>query len=303
LSISEKPPTVTVTISASSSNRFSSRSFLVLRKLRSLRGAPVTTKLEISGNDIVILGPDSTVTMPWTDFRECQESPEVFVLLDRRKKMLLAIPKRAFPNASWQTWFREEAKIRLSLAQQPPTVAPALATSPRTDWVWFTVRLDFRDYFDRTTASWRTWGFLIAMTGLMLGVGAYSAANPPPDAVYSPMQVFFMFAIPVLLGMTAIVILVGSMYWWLSNIKHSAPQELAISEDSLVFSGADASGALAWTAFTRYKETPWSFILWKPGGAAWVMFPKRAFASPDDLRRCRGLLERHLVKSRWFLGN
>jgi hypothetical protein len=46
--------------------------FLVLRKLRSQRAAPVVTKLEISGNDIVILGPDSNVTMPWTGFRECQ---------------------------------------------------------------------------------------------------------------------------------------------------------------------------------------------------------------------------------------
>jgi hypothetical protein len=216
--------------------------------------------------------------------------------------MLLVISKRAFPSESSQTWFRGEANIRLSFVQQPPTVAPDLATSPRADSVRFTVQLGFWDYFDRTIASWRTWGFLIAMAGLMLGVGAYAAANPPHDAIYSATQMFFMFEIPFLVVMTAIIILIGSLHSWLSNIKHSAPQEVAISEDSIVFSGADASGALAWTVYTRYKETPWSFILWKPGGSAWTIFPKRAFASPNDLLRCRALLDRHLAKSRWFLG-
>jgi hypothetical protein len=80
------------------------------------------------------------------------------------------------------------------------------------------------------------------MAGLMLGVGAYAAANPPPDAIYSATQMFFLFEIPFLLVMTAIIVLIGSLHSWLSNIKHSAPQEVAISEDSIVFSGADASG-------------------------------------------------------------
>jgi hypothetical protein len=45
--------------------------FLVRRKLKSQRARPVTMKLEISGTDIVILGPNANVTMPWTGFREC----------------------------------------------------------------------------------------------------------------------------------------------------------------------------------------------------------------------------------------
>ncbi len=146
------------------------------------------------------------------------------------------------------------------------------------------------------------WGFLIAMSGLMLGVGAYAAANHPPDAIYSATQMFFMFEIPFLLVMTAIIILIGSLHSWLSSIKHSAPREVAISQDSIVFSGADVRGALTWTVYTRYKETPWSFILWKPRGSASTIFPKRAFASPDHLLRCRALLDQHLAKSRWFLG-
>ena len=85
------------------------------------------------------------------------------------------------------------------------------------------------------------WGFLIAMSGLMLGVGAYAAANHPPDAIYSATQMFFMFEIPFLLVMTAIIILIGSLHSWLSSIKHSAPREVAISQDSIVFSGADVA--------------------------------------------------------------
>ena len=49
------------------------------------------------------------------------------------------------------------------------------------------------------------------MAGLILGVGAYAAANPPPNTIYSVMQMFFMFEIPFLLVMTAIIVLIGSL--------------------------------------------------------------------------------------------
>jgi YcxB-like protein len=96
------------------------------------------------------------------------------------------------------------------------------------------------------------------------------------------------------------IILVFSVHAWRSNAKYSVPQGIALSEDSIAFAGADASGTVPWTSFTHYKETPWSFILWR--GSHWVMFPKRAFTSWDDLNRCRDLLHRHLQRSRWFLG-
>jgi hypothetical protein len=99
------------------------------------------------------------------------------------------------------------------------------------------------------------------MAELMLGVGAYAAANPSPAAIYSAAQMFFMIEVPFPLVMTAIIIPIGSLHSWLSNIKHPISQVVAISDDSIVFSGADASGAFAWTVYTSYKETPWSFIL------------------------------------------
>ncbi len=276
--------------------------FVVLRKRNSRRAAPVTTRLELSGTDITILGPDSRVTMPWSAFPECQESPDLFVLVDRAKRTLLVIPKRAFPSESWQTWFRDEANVRLNSAEQPQSEAPLLPASPHGDWVRFTVRLGFRDYLDRTNASWRTRGFFLAMAGMFAGVGAYTAANPPPNAIYTAPEVFFMFVLPILLVTMAISIFIVALYSWLANLKYSAPQQVVISEDSIVFSAVDAQGALPWTVYTRYKETWSSFILWNHRGSAWTIFPKRAFESYDDVSRCRALLARHLLKSRWFFG-
>ncbi len=57
---------------------------------------------------------------------------------------------------------------------------------------------------------------------------------------------------------------------------------------------------LPWSRFARYKEACWMFILWR--GPFWIMLPKRAFESWDDVDRCRHLLQSHLQRSRWFLG-
>ncbi len=258
--------------------------------------------LEISGNDITVSGPATKVTMPWSAFGECQESPELFVLADRPKRMLLVIPKRAFPNETSQTWFRDAANTHMSLAEQPESEARALPQSLNGDWVSFTVQLGFRDYLDRTAASWRTRGFMLAMTGMFAGVSAYAALNPPPNAVISAPVAFFAFVAPILLVTTAIITVIVAIYSWLTNLKYAAPQRVAISEDSIAFSGAQGQGTLPWTAYTRYKETRWSFILWNHASPVWTMFPKRAFESIDDVSRCGALLARHLVKSRWFLG-
>jgi hypothetical protein len=151
-------------------------------------------------------------------------------------------------------------------------------------------------------ASTQVWGFLVFLLAIFLGVFAVSAANPPPNAVHSPTQTFFFFILPFFGLMIPFMILVGSVKSWLENRKYYAVQDVALSEDSIIFRGGDGSGTLPWTAFTRYKETPWSFIIWNPAGWRWMMFPKRAFTSPDHVQRCRDLFARHLAYSRWYLG-
>jgi hypothetical protein len=268
------------------------------RKFR--KSVPRTTQLEISEEHFTILGPDSKVTMPWSAFSACLESPDLFVLLDRPKTMLFVVPKRAFPSEHWQTWFREQAFNGASLTTPARSELPVPAPSTFAEQVTLTVHLGFRDYLARTLASWQTWGICLAVAGLLLGASLYAAAEPPPDAVRSATEVFLMFALPFFLVSVTMVILISSVHAWRSHARYTGPQEITLSEESVAFAGTDGSGTVPWTRFEHYKETPWSFILWR--GSLWMMLPKRAFTSCDDLTRCRYLLERHLQQSRWFLG-
>jgi hypothetical protein len=267
-------------------------------KFRKSARRPV--KLEISERDFAILGPDAKVTMPWSAFSECLESSDLFVLLDRAKTTLIVVPKRAFPSESWQTWFRAQATQEASHTAPAWHESPALAPSTSADRITFTFQLGFRDYLDRTLASWRTWGSCLIVGGLLLGASLYSAAHPPPHAVYSDTEMFFMFVLPFYLVCVMIGVLTFSIHGWRSHAKYNRAQQVALSEASMDFAGIDGSGTVPWTSFKQYKETLWSFILWR--GSRWVLFPKRAFGSWDDLSRCRELLDRHLQRSRWFLG-
>ena len=113
---------------------------------------------------------------------------------------------------------------------------------------------------DRTIASWRTWGFLIAMAGLMLGVGAYAAANPPPDAIYSATQMFFLFEIPFLLVMTAIIILIGSLH---GAVGHSPnPRRTAVRGGILL----DCCSARSEVTVTVTSVTDTTVEIFEPGG-------------------------------------
>jgi YcxB-like protein len=158
---------------------------------------PAPIKVEISEMNFSILAPASKVTVPWSAFSQCLESPDLFVLLDRPKRTLVVVPKRAFPNESSQTWFREQATNGVTTPQS--CEAPILAPFTAADKVTFTVHLRFRNYLDRALASWLTWGFVLVVGGLMTGMTLYSAAHPPPDAVNSSTKVFFMFVLPAFL--------------------------------------------------------------------------------------------------------
>lgn len=274
----------------------------LVRKRLFKRGGPVPMELEVAGAGLTILASGSKVTMPWTSFSECLESPDLFVLVDRPRTAVLTIPKRAFASESWQSWFREQTDNLSRLPERAPMELPIPHAAIPADSVRIRFRLGFRDYADRTMASMLLWGFLLFLLTIMSGAFALAAANPPPDAVHSPTEMFFFFVLPFFGLMIAFIIFVGSVHSWLTNRKYSVPQDVALSNDSIVFSGGDASGAVGWTAFRFYKETPWSFILWNRGNPAWTMFPKRAFPSADDVQRCRDLLARHLTQSRWFLG-
>jgi hypothetical protein len=258
------------------------------------------TKLDIVETGLTILGPSSLVTLPWSAFRECLESADLFVLVDRPMQTLFVIPKRAFPSETWQTWFREQAnngaRLPTPIGNEPPSPTPSMADCQ----VKLTFKLGLRDYFDRTLASCITWGICLGLAGLLVGTSLYSAANPPPNPVNSNTKVFFMFVCPFYLVCVTMVIVIFSVHGWLNHAKYNSTQEVGLSEASLEFAGTDGSGTIAWTTFKHYKETLWSFIIWR--GSQWAMLPKRAFASWDDINKCRELLDCHLQRSRWFRG-
>ena len=261
---------------------------------------PLPTKVEVSETGFTVLGSGSIVAMPWSVFWECLESTDLFVLVDRSKSTVFIVPKRVFPDEGWQTWFREHATNGVGVARPVWNELPALVRSTPADRITFTFRLGFRDFLGRTIASWLTWGLCLGVGCLILSISLYHVAHPPPDAVNSAVDLFLVFELPFFVVCVTMIILIFSVRSWLSHAKYNGPQELAISEMSVEFAGVDGSGTLPWTTFKYYKETPWSFIVWR--GWRWIMFPKRAFASWDDLGRCREILNRNLQRSRWFVG-
>jgi hypothetical protein len=263
--------------------------------------APAPTTLEISEVGLTIVGADSSVKLPWSAFSQCLESDELFVLVDRTKTTLIVMPKRAFPNEESQTWFREQAAHVGRSAAPAFGEAAVLPASASPDRIKLTVQLGLRDYFDHALASWLTWGFWLTLNGLMLAALVNTALHPPPrPPVVSPTKVFFWVTSAVALLSLVMTIMVFSVCSWVRHRKYLDPQGITLSDTSLVFAARDAGGTIPWSRFAYYKETLWSFIIWR--GWHWMMFPKRAFASLDDVNRCRELLDRNLERSRWFFG-
>lgn len=242
--------------------------------------------------------------MPWSAVDQCLESPNLFVLV-KRPKELLVLPKRAFPDEKWQSWFRHQANNRAgsndALIGQAPTIMP-LASA---DALVLTFQLGLRDYFDRTIASWRTWaliiGMIVFMNGLCLLGTIFRMMNPPPHPVHSSWALFVMF-LPLQLGMVVVALLLFSVNAWYLNRKSLFPREVTLSDDGITIASQSKRGDIRWNTSRRFKETRWSFILWASPGPAWLMLPKRAFSSPADVQHCRALLSRHLQRSRWFFG-
>jgi hypothetical protein len=269
---------------------------------RSRSSVPTGTSVDVSDDGLSVRGTDADVRMPWSAFSRLLESPDLFALVDRPKTTLLVIPRRAFPDESWQEWFRTLATNRLSLADWPPAETPALPSSTSGDSVHLRVELRFRDDLDRTLASSLTWAFVIGFTALMIGAALFAVANPPPNAVFTGPQIFVIFVLPSLLVMAAFLILVISVHSWWTYSRTAVPQELSLPPDSIGFSGPDGDGTRPWSLYNRFKETRRSFVLWNARTSAWAQLPKRAFRSEDDVQRCRDLLSRHLQPSRWFFG-
>ncbi len=274
--------------------------FIFLRNRRATRGSKATNTVEISEAGITLLMGLTKISSPWSFFSDCLESPNLFVLMDRTKSTLLIFPKRVFPDEASQGWFRSLAGPRLKPAE--PLLAPGVVPADSTDRIVLRFRLGFRDYVHRTLFSARTWGAVLFLAAATLGLTLYAGAHPPPRPVYTIGQVYFMFVLPITVFVGMLMVLFLAVNTWFSHKPHLIPQETILSQESITFISSDGTGVFPWTIYTSYKETSRCFIVWNPKGGAWMLLPKRAFASPEEWSRCRELLAAHLRRSNWFFG-
>lgn len=258
----------------------------------------IANKVEVSEREVIFKAGEVGATTLWSGFSDCLESPNLFVLIDRPKTSLMVLPKRAFPSESWQTWFRNLASNRPKYEQSSETNSPPPASSANRITLKF--RLGLRDYVDRALSSYFTWGMVLGFAGLISGVAIYAGAHPPPHPVYSTAQVYFFFMLPMTFVMALMIIAIASVRPWFEHKKLLIPQEVVLSADSITSAAADGTGTIPWSTYRCYKETRWSFIIWK--GQLWMLLPKRAFSSLEEMTRCRALLEANLRESRWFFG-
>jgi hypothetical protein len=217
------------------------------------------------------------------------------------KTVIIILPKRAFPDENWQNWFRERANNRPPPALQPAIDAPVATLALSSDRITLSFQMNYWDYLDRTLASWFTWGAILAVAGLIGGTTLYSMVFPPPDALPITGGFFVALLLPLLIFPVGLI-LMFSIFPWRAHAKHLGAEQVSLAEGSITFAGRDGTSNVDWASFTCYKETRRSFILWGPVRAFWVLFPKRALASADEVERCRALLSRHLRQSRWFIG-
>ena len=266
------------------------------RKLRKAGGD--LTQVEISEAGVTILNGDSRVVMPWSTFGECLESAELFVLADRPKHMLIVVPKRAFPSENWQDWFREVAANAPNLPASPAP-GEAATLSPAADRVTISFHPQYLDSLACTLASWRTRGVCLALAAFMLVCFCFAMSAPRPNAVNSPATVLAMM-IPVYATGCLMIVVMFSVLSWRFNRSYAGSREIALSNQGIAYSGLDGIATLTWASLAHYKETSWVFVVWR--GSRWVMLPKRSFTSLNDVLQCRDLLDRHLQRSRWFVG-
>jgi hypothetical protein len=263
------------------------------RMTRRKQGAPA--RVEVSERELVFIGSNGRTVMSWTAFSQCLESPGLFVLLDKPKRLLFAIPRRAFPDEQSQNWFRTLAKeLEKSPASANEDLMPGRFAGKG---IVLTLQLGFRDCIVRLLTSWRSKSFVLGIMGLATGVCLF--APEPPHPVNSRGQTMLIM-IATMVPIFSVVLFVVTLLSWRSEKKFQKPQHMAVSSDGIQFAGHDGSGLLVWSTYKYYLENRWAFFIWNPQGSLWMMLPKRQFASPIDIEQCRDLLRTNLTPSKWF---
>jgi hypothetical protein len=271
---------------------------------------PVTVELSTQGIRIGDRSTRSQLMMPWDLFRSRFESELVFVFQHRTSGLRFLIPKRAFPSPESIEWLREinVGSATRDDAESPLPLTPAPASRAR-EANFSDVTLEYRmGYWNCVDLSFASWGngrgAAVLIIALFTGISIYSAfAMPPrPNAKFSDLEVFCYFIVPIMVIGSVLIAFVVATQFWLSHRGFFKRRTVRLSDLSITLSESDGTSEVPWNGFTRYKETPWSFLAWK-GQRDWLLLPKSAFPSLAAQERCRELFSRNLKRSTWFFGS
>ncbi len=256
--------------------------------------------VEIDADEVRITMSGTCQIMPWSVLGTLAETSNYFVLPQRKGTFSYVLPKRAFPDEDSQEWLRAVAESATTGERAEPQLETA---APSTDYrsVTLEFRLAYRDYLDRSIASWATRGFAAFVTLSLFGSFITVTLNPPKDAIFQWWQMLPML-VPFWMLLALMPVILSATVPWMNNRRSLTDQIVTLSPAGLdsVFSGGHV--VMDWGTPVFYKETPWSFIIWCPSTGGWLLLPKRAFSTVDGANRCRDLLGAHATRSTWYFG-
>jgi hypothetical protein len=270
--------------------------FVAMRGDRKPAPQPATADITAQGLRLTTAGTE--LDHAWSAFSQLVESQNLFVLVDRTKTVLIALPKRAFPNPSSQDWFRSIVDTALAQTPQTPSQLPPFAPDP--DEITLQFRYTYRDYLNYTLATWLTRAVMLGVLGVITCVIINAYLRPVPNAVHSTGAVLLMMS-PFFLLLFCMPSLIFSIRTWFAVRGQLTEQSVTLGEEGVTMTEPTGDTHVDWPNLRFYKETRRLFILWNSPRAAALMFPKRAILSPADLGKLRALLDKHLRKSTWLL--
>ncbi len=278
--------------------------FVLRRRLRKRVDSAPPVVVELSADGIRFLSDQSHTVIPWKAILRRMESDTLLLLQHRSNTVCYIFPKRAFPTPECVNWLRE---INLEAGGQPDATdtgdAAAVPNHDRST-VSLDVRLNLWNWFDWSLASWALGrGVTIFWTGMLIGCWIAVSLAPNPNAKLTNGQVFIYAVLPASVVGSAVLVTFFTTYSWFTHRKEHGRHTISLGEESVSVATKDGAGTLSWTTFTRYKETPWSFLVWNNSPGNWLMLPKSAFPSIKALEDCRELLARRLRRSTWFFGH
>jgi len=267
---------------------------VVLVRKSNRRATPQSIKIEVSETDIVVSNSHSRVVYEWPTFGDRLEFQNLFVFADHKNRPVLVIPKRAFPDQGSLEWFRDRAVTTPKNSAPVSNGNPVASTGVPLDKISLTLDMRFRDYLVCALVSLTTWGLCLF---IIVIIHVTSLLRIPTN---SPLDDFGFLVMVYLVGVICCIISSAlRCKRWADN--NAAYQKVVVTDECVASYNSENVAAIPWAQLGRWLETPWNFILWRRG--FWMILPKRAFASRNDVDRCRALLGFRSKRSRCFFGS